>query len=64
MLTGKPYIKPCVTDPNASSILCNLQGTCGNKMPLVDSMLGSQAATMMEIAQVSTWIQQCGAPKN
>jgi hypothetical protein len=64
MVGGKPYIKPCSMDPQASSFLCNLQGMCGNKMPLVDSMLGSQAATPMEIGQVSTWILQCGAPKN
>lgn len=64
MVAGKPYIKPCSNDPNASSFICNLQGTCGNKMPLVDSMLGSMAASQTEISQLNTWVIQCGAPKN
>jgi hypothetical protein len=61
---AKPYILPCSNDPMASAFLCNLQGTCGIKMPLQNDMLGSKPATMDEIAKVQLWITQCGAPKN
>ncbi len=62
--TAKPYINPCSNDPMASAFLCNLGGTCGVKMPLQNDMLGSKPATAMEIGLVTTWITQCGAPKN
>ena len=63
-IDAKPYINPCSNDPMASTFICNLQGTCGQKMPLQDDMLGSKPATAMEIGLVTTWVTQCGAPKN
>jgi len=60
---GKPYVLPCSTDPTASTFVCNLQGTCGQKMPLADITVMPTAPTAQEIMDVQTWVA-CGAPYN
>lgn len=60
---GKPYVLPCSTDPTASTFLCNIQGTCGQKMPLADITVMPTAPSAQEIVDIQTWVQ-CGAPKN
>jgi hypothetical protein len=45
------------TDPNASSLLCNLQGTCGSRMPKPPGTDPTQA----ELCKVEAWLK-CGAP--
>lgn len=56
---GKRYIDPCSTDPNASSIICNLQGACGTTMPYPPVPI----ATSDQLPPLQTWLQ-CGAPNN
>jgi hypothetical protein len=60
---GKPYVLPCTTDPTASTFVCNLQGTCGQKMPLADITVMPTPPTTQEITDLTTWVA-CGAPKN
>lgn len=45
------------TDPNASSLLCNLQGTCGSKMPKPPGVDPTQA----DLCKIEAWLK-CGAP--
>ena len=44
-------------DPNASSFLCNIQGTCGSKMPKPPGMDPTNA----DLCKVEAWLK-CGAP--
>jgi hypothetical protein len=56
-VTGKPYLlSDGGKDPNASSFLCNLQGTCGSPMPKVPGVI-----TSSELCKVEAWLK-CGAP--
>lgn len=51
---GKPY----VTGPAAdTTIVCNMQGTCGSKMPLAP---GDDPSTT-ELCLIDAWVK-CGAP--
>jgi hypothetical protein len=52
---GKPYIASG-TDPNASSLLCNLKGSCGSQMPKSPGTNPSSA----EVCKVEAWLR-CGA---
>ena len=63
-IKNKPYINPCTTDPNQSTFVCNLQGTCGNQaMPIPDVTKNRTLAIATDIGKVNTWLQ-CGAPFN
>jgi hypothetical protein len=44
-------------DPNASSLLCNLQGTCGSKMPKPPGTDPTNA----DLCMVEAWLK-CGSP--
>lgn len=58
---GKPYINPCSTNPEDSSMLCNLQppaSACGSPMPK-----GGGAFSAADLAAVDTWLK-CGSPNN
>jgi len=44
-------------DPNLSSLLCNLQGTCGSKMPKPPGADPSPA----DLCKVEAWLK-CGSP--
>lgn len=44
-------------DPNAGSLLCNLQGACGSKMPKPPGADPTQA----ELCMIEAWIK-CGSP--
>ncbi len=46
-------------DPNASRLLCNLQGSCGSKMP---EPPGADLS-VDELCMLQAWLQ-CGAPGN
>jgi hypothetical protein len=46
------------TDPNASTLLCNLQGACGRKMP---EPPGADP-TNGELCMIEAWLK-CGAPR-
>jgi len=65
MISGKPYINPCSTDPDASTFVCNvISPACGAaQMPFPDNTLGSGPMSSGDIGTVTTWVQ-CGAPKN
>lgn len=55
---GKPYVATAGGDGgNESTFACNLQGTCGSKMPDPPG----QDPKSDEICMVQAWIQ-CGAP--
>ena len=57
---GVPYLSADGgKDPNASSLLCNLQGSCGSKMPNPPGV----DATNTELCLVEAWLK-CGAPLN
>lgn len=57
-LKGSPYVlSDGGTDPNASSLLCNLQGTCGSKMPKPPGTDPTQA----DLCKVEAWLK-CGSP--
>jgi hypothetical protein len=45
-------------DPNASSLLCNLQGSCGSPMPKAP---GADPTTA-DLCKVEAWLR-CGAPQ-
>ena len=54
---GSPYLlSDGGKDPNASSFLCNLQGSCGSPMPKPPG-----AITSAELCKVEAWLK-CGAP--
>jgi hypothetical protein len=53
---GIPYL---ATDGGDPSIICNLQGSCGNKMPLAPGKDPSEE----ELCKLSAWLG-CGAPAN
>ncbi|HSO39309.1 MAG TPA: hypothetical protein VLT33_42575 [Labilithrix sp.] len=54
---GTPYLlSDGGKDPNASSFLCNLQGSCGSPMPKAPG-----AITSAELCKVEAWLK-CGAP--
>ncbi|MBK6691950.1 MAG: hypothetical protein IPG50_07060 [Myxococcales bacterium] len=62
----KFYIDPCSTEPNVSSIICNLridnQATCGNGMPLSGlNNVTVTGVTAADVDKIKTWLQ-CGAP--
>lgn len=44
-------------DPNASSLLCNLQGSCGSRMPKPPGV----DLTNAELCVIDAWLR-CGAP--
>ncbi len=44
-------------DPNVQSLLCNLQGTCGSKMPKPPGLDPSNG----DLCKVEAWLK-CGAP--
>lgn len=58
---GKPnaraYVDPCSVDPQSSSMMCNLQGACGEAMPPGGS------APREELDKLAEWLA-CGAPDN
>lgn len=54
---GLPYLTPA--DGGQSSLICNLQGTCGSKMPKPPG----KDPTQDELCLVQAWIA-CGAPNN
>jgi hypothetical protein len=61
-IKGQPYINPCTTDPNLSSILCNCGGaaaTCGSLMPKP----GSGTIQTAEMDKLKAWVA-CGSPNN
>ena len=62
-LNGEPYINTCSNDPNASSVYCNLKGTCAPTMPQSGAGVDSPGPTAPEIADLETWLK-CGAPFN
>jgi hypothetical protein len=45
-------------DPNGSSFLCNLQGTCGSPMPKAPGL----DPTSTDLCKVEAWLK-CGAPQ-
>ncbi len=53
---GIPYLS---TDGGQAGIICNLQGSCGNKMPLAPG----KDPTEDDLCKVTTWMA-CGAPIN
>jgi hypothetical protein len=55
-IRGKAYIAGG-SDPSASSILCNVQGACGEKMPKSPAPSLSNA----EVCKIEAWLK-CGAP--
>ena len=59
-VSGLPYIpnEAGVTDPNASSIICNLQGGCETKMPEAPAV----DPTNDELCMIQAWLK-CGAPR-
>lgn len=55
---GNPYLlSDGGKDPNASSLLCNLQGSCGSKMPKPPGL----DPTAADLCKVEAWLK-CGAP--
>jgi hypothetical protein len=54
---GKSYLAEGSNDPNASTLLCNLQGACGSKMPKPP---GADPTTA-DLCMVEAWLK-CGAP--
>jgi hypothetical protein len=56
---GKVYVPGDAgsSDPNASSLLCNLQGGCGSRMPKAPGV----DPTSAELCIVEAWLK-CGAP--
>jgi hypothetical protein len=55
---GSPYVlSDGGKDPNSHSILCNLQGTCGSKMPKPPGA----DPTSADLCKVEAWLR-CGAP--
>jgi hypothetical protein len=54
-----PYVNPGSADPSQSTILCNLQGTCGNRMPIAPGT----PLTPEELCKVDAWVR-CSAPSN
>lgn len=56
-VAGKPYIKEGSTDPNESTVMCNLQGACGSRMPKAPGA----DPTSDELCLLSAWLS-CGAP--
>jgi hypothetical protein len=58
-VTNKPYVvSDGGKDPNASAIMCNLQGSCGSKMPQPPG----KDPTDSELCVIQAWLA-CGAPK-
>jgi hypothetical protein len=58
-VAGKPYVPAAGgnTDPTQSSILCNMQGACGSRMPKAP---GSDP-TPTELCAIEAWVK-CGTP--
>jgi hypothetical protein len=57
-VTANPYLSSDGgKNPNASSIMCNLQGACGSKMPKPPGVDLSTA----DLCKVQAWLK-CGAP--
>ncbi len=52
-----PYLANGSKDPSASSLLCNLQGACGSRMPKPPG----KDPTDIELCKVQAWLA-CGAP--
>lgn len=62
-VTGKSYVAggeggAPSTDPSASSLLCNLQGSCGSRMPKPPGV----DPTTAELCMIEAWLK-CGAPR-
>ena len=57
-VVGKPYISgDAGTDPNTTTFICNMQGSCGSKMPKAPGV----DATGAELCILDAWIR-CGSP--
>lgn len=57
-VTKIPYVlSDGGTDPNAQSLLCNLQGSCGSKMPKPPGA----DPTVADLCKIEAWLK-CGAP--
>ena len=56
-IEGVPYVAIGSTDPDDSSITCNLRGACGTRMPLGDKL----SSTQLDV--IGKWLS-CGAPFN
>ncbi len=59
-VTGAPYVTTAAdsgADASTSSLLCNLQGTCGSPMPKAPGI----APTSSELCMVEAWLK-CGSP--
>ena len=55
---GTPYLlSDGGKDPNGSSLLCNLQGSCGSPMPKAPGI----PPTPADLCKVEAWLK-CGAP--
>ncbi|MBX3222136.1 MAG: hypothetical protein KF795_16585 [Labilithrix sp.] len=54
---GVAYVAEGSTDPNASTVLCNLQGTCGSRMPKAPG----EDPTNAELCMLEAWLK-CGSP--
>jgi hypothetical protein len=58
---GKAYVPSdggAPSDPNATTLLCNLQGGCGSKMPKAPA----PNPTTAELCVIEAWLR-CGAPR-
>jgi hypothetical protein len=62
-LNSAPYINACSTDPNASSITCNFNGSCPPTMPQSDGPIVSSPPSEASLRDLNTWLK-CGAPFN
>lgn len=59
-VTKLPYVpSDGGKDPNGSAILCNLQGSCGSRMPQPPG----QDPTSADLCKIEAWLR-CGAPNN
>lgn len=56
-VAGKPYLSEGSSDPNASAIMCTLQGSCGSRMPKPP---GADVTTE-DLCLLEAWLR-CGAP--
>ncbi len=62
LTNGKPYINPCSTDPAASAIAQNVDGTAPKGSGGVIMPLGTQGLPAA-VAKITEW-QKCGSPNN
>lgn len=55
---ARPYIPEAGADPNTATLVCNLQGGCGRRMPEPPG----QDPTTEELCMIDAWLR-CGAPE-